>query len=46
VFGVPGKVTQEVSFAANQLIEQEAKRVTSAENVLEELPTPVGAALL
>ena len=46
VFGVPGSVTQEVSFAPNQLIKQGAKLVTSAEDVIEELPTPVRAALL
>jgi len=45
VFGVPGNVTQEVSFAPNQLIKQGAKLVTSAEDVIEELPTPVRAAL-
>ena len=46
VFGVPGNVTQEVSFAPNQLIKQGAKLVTSAEDVIEELPTPVRAVLL
>lgn len=46
VFGVPGNATQEVSFAPNQLIKQGAKLVTSAEDVIEELPTPVRAALL
>ncbi|HEY2457717.1 MAG TPA: DNA-processing protein DprA [Candidatus Acidoferrum sp.] len=46
VFGVPGNVTQEVSFAPNQLIKQGAKLVTSAEDVIEELPTPVRAALV
>jgi len=45
VFGVPGNVTQEVSFAPNQLIKQGAKLVTNAEDVIEELPTPVRAAL-
>jgi len=45
VFGVPGNVTQLVSFAPNQLIKQGAKLVTSAEDVIEELPTPVRAAL-
>lgn len=45
VFGVPGNVTQEVSFAPNQLIKQGAKLVTSAEDVIEELPTPIRAAL-
>jgi DNA processing protein len=46
VFGVPGNVTQVVSFAPNQLIKQGAKLVTSAEGVIEELPTPVRAALV
>jgi DNA processing protein len=46
VFGVPGNVTQEVSFAPNQLIKQGAKLVTSAEDVIEELPTQVRAALV
>jgi DNA processing protein len=46
VFGVPGNVTQPVSFAPNQLIKQGAKLVTCAEDVIEELPTPVRAAFL
>jgi DNA processing protein len=46
VFGVPGNATQELSFAPNQLIKQGAKLVTSAEDVIEELPTPVRAALV
>ncbi len=46
VFGVPGNVTQPVSFAPNQLIKQGAKLVTSADDVIEELPTPVRAALV
>jgi DNA processing protein len=46
VFGVPGNVTQQVSFAPNQLIKQGAKLVTCAEDVIEELPTPVRAALV
>lgn len=46
VFGVPGNVTQPVSFAPNQLIKQGAKLVTDADDVIEELPTPVRAALL
>ena len=45
VFGVPGNVTQAVSFAPNQLIKQGAKLVTGADDVIEELPTPVRAAL-
>jgi DNA processing protein len=46
VFGVPGNVTQPISFAPNQLIKQGAKLVTNAEDVIEELPTPVRAALV
>jgi DNA processing protein len=46
VFGVPGNVTQEVSFAPNLPIKQGAKLVTNAEDVIEELPTPVPAALV
>ena len=46
VFGVPGNVTQQMSFAPNQLIKQGAKLVTSAEDVIEELPTPVRALLV
>src|SRR2546421_1178621 len=46
VCGVPGNVTQPVSFAPNQLIKQGAKLVTCAEDVIEELPTPVRAALV
>ena len=46
VFGVPGNVTQEVSFAPNLLIKQGAKLVTNAEDVIEELPTPIRAALV
>jgi DNA processing protein len=45
VFGVPGNVTQAVSFAPNLLIKHGAKLVTCAEDVIEELPTPVRAAL-
>ena len=46
VFGVPGNVTQSVSFAPNLLIKQGAKLVVNAEDVIEELPTPVRAALV
>jgi DNA processing protein len=46
VFGVAGNATQEVSFAPDQLIKQGAKLVTNAEDVIEELPTPVRAALV
>ncbi len=46
VFGVPGNVTQPASFAPNQLIKQGAKLVTCAEDVIEELPTPIRAALV
>jgi predicted Rossmann fold nucleotide-binding protein DprA/Smf involved in DNA uptake len=45
VFGVPGNITQAVSFAPNLLIKQGAKLVTNAEDVIEGLPTPVRAAL-
>jgi DNA processing protein len=45
VFGVPGNVTQTVSFAPNLLIKQGAKPVTCAEDVIEALPTPVRGAL-
>jgi DNA processing protein len=45
-FAVPGNVTQDVSFAPNLLIKQGAKVVTNAEDVIEELPTPVRAALV
>ena len=46
VFGVPGNVTQGVSFAPNLLIKQGAKLVSNAEEVIEELPTPVRATLV
>ena len=46
VFGVPGNVTQAVSFAPNLLIKDGAKLVTNAEDAIEELPTPVRAALV
>jgi DNA processing protein len=46
VFGVPGNATQAASFAPNQLIKQGAKLVVCAEDVIEELPTPVRAALV
>ena len=46
VFGVPGNATQPVSFAPNQLIKQGATLVTCAEDVIEELPMPVRAALV
>ena len=39
-------MTEEVSFAPNQLIKQGTKLVTSAEDVIEELPTPVRAVLV
>jgi predicted Rossmann fold nucleotide-binding protein DprA/Smf involved in DNA uptake len=35
-----------MSFVSNQLIKQGAKRVTSAEDVIEELPTPIRALLV
>jgi DNA processing protein len=46
VFGVPGNVTQLLSFAPNQRIKQGAKLVTNGEDVIEELPTPVRGALV
>jgi DNA processing protein len=45
VYGVPGNATQPSSFGPNQLIKQGAKLVTSWEDVVEELPTPVRADL-
>ena len=45
VYGVPGNVTEPVSFAPNQLIKQGAKLVTCWEDVVEELPTEVRAEL-
>ena len=46
VFGVPGNVTQAVSYAPNMLIKLGAKLVVNAEDVIEELSTPVRAALV
>jgi len=46
VFAVPGNATQPASFGPNQLIKQGAKLVTSWEDVVEELPTPIRAELL
>jgi DNA processing protein len=46
VFDLPGDATQPVRFAPNQLIKQGAKLVTNAEGLMEELPTPVRAALV
>ena len=43
---MPGNATQPVSFAPNQLIKQGAKLATCAEDVIEELPTPIRAALV
>lgn len=45
VCGVPGNITQDISFAPNQLIKQGAKLVTSWEDVVEELPTGIRAEL-
>ena len=45
VYGVPGNVTEPVSFAPNQLIKQGAKLVGSWEDVIEELPTEIRAEL-
>jgi DNA processing protein len=41
VYGVPGNITADISFAPNQLIKQGAKLVTSWEDVVEELPTEI-----
>jgi DNA processing protein len=46
VFGVPGNATNPASFGPNQLIKQGAKLVTSWEDVIEELPTEIRAALV
>ena len=46
VYGVPGNVTQAVSYAPNMLIKLGAKLAVNAEDVIEELPTPVRAALV
>ena len=46
VFWVPGNATQPVRFAPHQLIKQGAKLATCAEDVIEELPTLIRAALL
>jgi DNA processing protein len=45
VYGVPGNATQPMSFGPNQLSKQGAKLVTSWEDEVEELPTPVRAEL-
>src|SRR6202045_3660502 len=45
VYGIPGSITVDVSFAPNQLIKQGAKLVTSWEDVIEELPTEIRAEL-
>jgi DNA processing protein len=46
VFAVPGNATQPASFGPNQLIKQGAKLVTSWEDIIEELPTPIRAELV
>ena len=46
VFGVPGNVTQAMSFGPNLLIKQGAKLVAGWEDVIEELPTSVRAELM
>ena len=46
VYGVPGNVTQPLSFGPNQLIRQGAKLVSGWEDVVEELPTDIRAELL
>jgi DNA processing protein len=45
VYGVPGNITEPVSFAPNQLIKQGAKLVVGWEDVVEELPTEIRAEL-
>lgn len=45
VYGVPGNVTEPMSFGPNTLIKQGAKLVAGWEDVVEELPTPVRAEL-
>jgi DNA processing protein len=45
VYGVPGNATQPASYGPHQLIKQGAKLVTGWEDVVEELPTAVRAAL-
>src|SRR6202166_4315007 len=45
VYGIPGNITADISFAPNQLIKQGAKLVTSWEDVVEELPTEIRAEL-
>ena len=45
VYGVPGNAIQPMSFGPNQLIKQGVKLLTSWEDVVEELPTPVRAEL-
>ena len=45
VYGIPGNVTEPMSFAPNQLIKQGAKLVTNWQEVVEELPTEVRAEL-
>jgi DNA processing protein len=45
VYGVPGSITVDVSFAPNPLIKQGAKLVTSWEDVIEEFPTDIRAEL-
>lgn len=46
VYGVPGNATTPASFAPNHLIKQGAKLVVNWQDVIEELPTDVRAALL
>jgi DNA processing protein len=45
VYGIPGNVTVDVSFAPNQMIKQGSKLVTSWEDIIEELPTEIRADL-
>jgi DNA processing protein len=42
VFAVPGPITSRASSGTNQLIKQGAKLVTSAEDILDEIPPGAG----
>jgi DNA processing protein len=46
VYGVPGNATQLTSFGPNLLIKQGAKLVTEWQDVVDELPTEIRAALV
>jgi DNA processing protein len=45
VYGVPGSITVDISFAPNQMIKQGAKLATFWEDVIEELRTEIRAEL-